>query len=578
MALSADRSAEYPWLKKYPHNIDWFAPLPSVDLSTFFEEAARKFPQSPCVDFLGKKHTYAEGYEIICRIAKGLQDLGVKKGTRVGICMPNSAYFVFFYYGILRAGGTVVNYSPLYAPRELAGQIQDSETEIMVTMDLQALYPKIDQMLSDTNLRKIIICPLAPSLPFPKNILAPIFKSKDLAKIAYDDRHVAYADVIKNDGNYAKVDINPQEDIAVVQYTGGTTGLPKGAMLTHANLSANVSQARMWFTLAEEGKERILGALPLFHVFAMTAVMNIAVRMGAEIVMMFPRFNVDDAITMIEKHKITFFPAVPTIYTMINNHPRGNGANLTSLKACLSGGAALPVEVKRKFEALTGCKLVEAYGLSETSPAATSNPLYGENKAGSIGIPFPGTVIKVMSLQDPDKEMPLGEKGEICISGPQVMKGYWRRPAETASCLIDGFLHTGDVGYMDEDGYIYLVDRIKDMIVCSGYNVYPRNVEEVIYMHPAVEETTVIGVPDEKRGETVKAFVKLRAGSSLTAEQLIEFLNDKLSPVEIPKFVEFREELPKTLIGKLSKKELVAEELAKIAREKENASKAKSQD
>jgi long-chain acyl-CoA synthetase len=296
----------------------------------------------------------------------------------------------------------------------------------------------------------------------------------------------------------------------------------------------------------------------------MTAVLNLAVSVGAEIILMFPRFSVDEAMQLIQKHQVTFFPAVPTMYTMICQHPKVHEFNLSSLIACLSGGAPLPLEVKRNFERLTGCKLVEAYGLSETSPAVTSNPLYGLNKAGSIGIPFPGTIVQIMSLEGPQKEVPLGEKGEICIRGPQVMKGYWRAEKETAAVLVDGLLHSRDVGYMDEDGYVFLVDRIKDMILCSGYNVYPRVIEEAIYLHPAVAECTVIGIPDKKRGETVKAFIKLKNGTELSADELKNFLNDKLSPIEMPKYIEFRDQLPKTLIGKLSKKELVAEELQKL--------------
>lgn len=556
--------SSFPWLKKYPKNIPWDVKIPAAPIYALLDETALKFPNAYCVDFLGKKYTYAQILDLTNRAAKGLQKSGVKKGTKVGLFMPNAFYYPVMYYAILKAGGVVVNYSPLYAEREIKAIIEDSDTDIIVTLDLEALYPKIYHQLHETRLKQIIVCPLAETLPFPKNFLFPIIKRREVAKVRQDPYHIHFRDLIQNDGKFKPVEINPEKDLAVLQYTGGTTGSPKGAMLSHANVYGNAAQARMWFTDVEEGKEKILAALPLFHVFAMTAVMNLAVKIGAEMVMMFPRFNVDEAMKMIEKHKITFFPAVPTIYTMINGHPKASTTDMSSLKACLSGGASLPLEVRKAFENLTGCKLVEAYGLSETSPAVTSNPLFGENKSSSIGIPFPATEVKIMSLDGSSKPVKPGEKGEIAVKGPQVMLGYWKKPAETKAVMAGDFFLTGDVGYMDEDGYVFLVDRIKDVIICSGFNVYPRNVEEAIYLHPAVEEVTVIGIPDKKRGETVKAFVKLRGGATLTEEELLAFLEDKLSPIETPKLIEFREALPKTMIGKLSKKELVEEERQKI--------------
>ncbi len=565
-ATKINKNPDQPWLKSYPKGVDWHAEVPTSALYDIFDSAVNKYASRHFIDFLGKKYTYGEISNLVDHVAKGLQDIGVKKGTRVGLFLPNCPVYVMFYYAIVRIGGTVANFSPLYASREVSHQIDDSNIEHMVTLDLELLYPKIYSMLDKTCLKSVIVCPLKEQLPFPKNVLFPLLKSKEIAKIHKSDARVhTFKSMIQNSGKPKAVSINHQEDVALIQYTGGTTGLPKGAMLTHANVTANASQARMWITSDEtDSQEKVLAALPLFHVFAMTAVMNLATKTGAEIVMMFPRFNPEDAMKMIAKHKISMFPAVPTIYNLIANHPDVSKYDLSSVKICLSGGAALPVEVKRQFESLTGCSVVEAYGLSETSPAATANPVVGGlDKKSSIGLPFPGTTIKIMSLEDPLKEVALGEKGEICISGPQVMKGYWNRPAETGACLVNGLFHTGDVGYMDDDGYTFLVDRIKDLIICSGYNVYPRVVEEAIYLHPSVEETTVIGVPDKKRGETPKAFLKLKAGKNLTEGELLTFLEDKLSPIEMPKLIEFREELPKTIIGKLSKKELVAEELAK---------------
>lgn len=557
------KTTDYPWLKSYPKTINWDMKFKEAPIHTILDETAAIFGDRPAIDFLGKKYTYKEVIEIVNRLTEGLQNLGVKKNTKVGLFLPNAPYYIFFYYAVLKAGGIVVNFSPLYADREIVNQIEDSETEIMVTLDLEMLYSKLYPMLAKTCLKKLIVCPLKDCLPFPKNILFPILKFKDVAKIKWDKHHVCFRDLVKNNGQPKPIMIDPSEDIALLQYTGGTTGIPKGAMLTHKNVYVNAQQAWSWFEAVQPGQERILAALPLFHVFAMTAVMNFGIITGSEIVMMFPRFHVDDAMKLIDKHKITFFPAVPTIYTMINHHPNVKKFNLSSLKACLSGGAGLPVEVKRQFEHLTGCKLIEAYGLSETSPAVTSNPMTGFNKAGSIGIPFPGTIVKIFDLKNKKKEVPLGTKGEICVMGPQVMKGYWHRKTETNDVLIGNIFHTGDVGYMDKDGYVFLVDRIKDLIITSGYNVYPRHVEEAIYLHKAVEEVTVIGVKDVKRGEIAKAFIKLKSGMTLTQSDLISFLKDKLSPIEMPKEIEFRATLPKTIIGKLSKKELVEEELQK---------------
>jgi long-chain acyl-CoA synthetase len=399
-------------------------------------------------------------------------------------------------------------------------------------------------------------------LPFPKSLLFPIVRRKDIAATQDDGRHLRFADLTANGGDPVRVAVDPAEDVAVLQYTGGTTGLPKGAMLTHANLYANAIQATMWFEGARPGEERLLAVLPFFHVFAMTAAMNLPIRLGAEIVML-PRFDLDQAMETIAKKRPTLFPAVPTIYTAINNHKNRSRYDLSSIKFCISGGAPLPSEVKVAFERGTGCRLVEGYGLSEASPVTNCNPIAGVNKTGSIGLPLPGTTIELVSLEDGQTPVPTGERGELCVRGPQVMKGYWNRPEETAATLRDGLLHTGDVAYMDEDGYVFIVDRIKDLILCSGFNVYPRNVEEAIHLHPAVAEVVVGGIPDAYRGQTVKAWIRLKDGETLDAEGLRAFLQDKLSTIEQPKQVEFRDELPKTLIGKLNRKALLEEEAAK---------------
>lgn len=559
MAEAALDQPIHPWQRIYPGDIDWNTPLPVRPLHGLIDEAVAKFADRPCVDFLDRKYTYAEVGRLVDRAAAGLQELGVRKGDRIGLFLPNTPYFVIFYFAVLKAGGIVVNMNPLYAERELAKQIEDSETDIVVTLDLAALYDKMARMLHETRVRRLIVCRMQDVLPWPKNWLFPIVRRKDKARIPADGRHVPYARLIANEGRPKPVDIDPHEDVAVLQYTGGTTGVPKGAMLTHANLYANTVQSALWFPEVAHGHERMLGVLPLFHVFAMTGVMNLSLRVGAEMILL-PRFELDQVMQTIHKKRPTLFPAVPTIYTAISNHKQADRYDLSSIKFCISGGAPLPVEVKTAFEKKTGCTLVEGYGLTESSPVATVNPLKGINKPGSIGIPMPGTVIEIVSLDDPSRVLGIGEKGEVCIRGPQVMKGYWNRPEETASALADGRLHTGDVGYLDEDGYTFIVDRIKDMILCGGYNVYPRNVEEAIYLHPAVTEVVVAGVPDSYRGQTVKAYVKLTEGHTLAREELAAFLRDKLSPIEIPKLLEIRDELPKTMIGKLSRKALVEEE------------------
>ena len=559
MAETVPTPVEYPWLASYPSDVDWAMPIPAKPLTDLLDESAARYAERPCLNFLGKRYSYAEVARLVECAAKGFQQAGVGKGVRVGLFLPNTPYAVICYYAILKAGGTVVNFNPLYAERELRNQIIDSEIALMVTLDLKLLYDKIAPMLGEAGLGRLVVCCMADILPFPKNLLFPLAKRKEVASIPRDERHLLFAGLIANDGRPDPVTIDPREDMAVLQYTGGTTGVPKGAMLTHANLVANTLQAAAWYPTADYGNERVLGVLPLFHVFAMTAVMNLGIRFGAEIVLL-PRFELKQVMETIQDKRITFFPAVPTIYTAINHHKDLKRYDLSSIRFCISGGAPLPVEVMETFERNTGCVLVEGYGVSEASPVACCNPRTGLRKKGSIGLPFPGTTIEIVSLDERKAVLPPGEKGEICIRGPQVMKGYWKRPEENAATLVDGRLHTGDIGVMDEDGYVFIVDRIKDLILCGGFNVYPRNVEEAIYMHPAVAECVVAGLPDPYRGQTVKAYIRVKEGQTLTQAELIHFLKDKLSPYEMPKLVEFRDSLPKTMIGKLSRKALLEEE------------------
>jgi long-chain acyl-CoA synthetase len=559
------QSSPYPWLRKYPQDIDWFQQFRPIPMGQLLDRAVAAHANRTCTNFLGRKLTYAQIGELVDRTAAGLQKLGVKRGTKVGLFMPNCPTFIIYYFATLKAGGTIVNYNPLYSLDELTFQVKDSETELMVTLDLKLLFDKIEALMKAGTLRRCIVASFPALLPPAKSVLFKLFKGKELAdsgKSPVAPRILLDADVLANAGNFEKPAIDAINDVAVLQYTGGTTGTPKGAMLTHANISVNCQQGAAWAINLRSGQERTLAALPFFHVFAMTAVMNFAIQEGAEIVIM-PRFVLDGAMKLIDKTKPTVMPGVPTMFIAMLNHPKLKSFDLSSLKYCVSGGAPLPVDIKERFERVTGCKVVEGYGLTEASPSVTCNPVEGPVKSGSIGQPLPGTVVSLRDLADPTKEVPLGEKGEICVKGPQVMKGYWKRPEETADQFVGDFLRTGDVGVMDEEGFIFIVDRIKDLIICSGYNVYPRRIEEATYEHPAVEEVTVIGIKDQYRGEAPKAFIKLKVGMSATEADIRKHLETKLSKIEMPAQIEFRDALPKTMIGKLSKKELKAEEEAR---------------
>ncbi len=550
-----------PWLDHYPDGVDWFAHIPSAPLHTMLQQAGVRFGARPAFDFLGRRTTWAVAANTASRLAAGFQRLGLQKGDRVGLLLPNCPAYPLLYFGALQAGLVVVNFNPLYTRRELEHQARDAGLSILATLDLQATYPKAAALLEAGVVPRLLVCPFADMLPGTKRTLFNILKRKDRAQPPRDGRHVFFADLAAPGAEPTPVEIDPARDLAVLQYTGGTSGVPKGAMLSHANLYANAVQGVMWFKDARPGEERVLAALPFFHVFAMTTVMLFSVHAGAEMIML-PRFELKNAVATIGRRRPTFMSGVPTMFNAIASC-KGK-ADLRSIRFCISGGAPLPPEVKARFEARTGCVVVEGYGLSETSPCVICNPPGGLNKTGSIGLPMPRTEAELRDPKDPMRRVPQGERGEICLRGPQVMLGYWNRPEETAGCMTpDGFFRTADIGVMDAQGYFSIVDRIKDLILAGGYNVYPRIVEDAVYQHPAVAECTVIGVPDLYRGETVKAFVVLRPGAALTAEALLAFLKDHLSPIEMPKQVEFRESLPKTLIGKLSKKELVEEERAK---------------
>ncbi len=558
------------WEKSYPKGVSWWLDFQPKPVYSVFDEIAAKLPSNTCVDFMDKKLRYSDVADLIERAAKGFQELGVKKGVHVGLYLPNTPHYIVCFHAILKAGGVVVNYSPLDAAAELAHKIEDSETDILVTVDLKLLYPNMAAMLGKSRLKHLVVGSLQDFLPFPKNLLFPLVRRKDIAKFPKDEHHTAFKKLIANDGRFAAPNHGDlSEELAVLQYTGGTTGLPKGAMLTHANLIAAVECIYQWVSVEEsvleEGNERFLVVLPLFHIFALNANMLFGFKCGAELIL-HPRFDLEAVMKDLVKKRPTIFPGVPTMYTAILGHPDIAKSDLSSLKFCNSGGAPLPVDVQQRFEQVTGCSLVEAWGMTETSAPGIGTPISGMRKTGAAGLPMPGITIEFVDVDDPEKVLSYGETGEICVTGPNIMQGYWKNPEATEEIFTGGRMHTGDIGYMDEDGFVFIVDRKKDMITSGGFNVYPRNIEDAIYQHENVEECTVIGIPDDYRGEAAKAFIKLKAGArAFDLEELRSFLGDKLGKHELPQAMEIRAELPKTPVGKLSKKELVEEERQKRA-------------
>jgi long-chain acyl-CoA synthetase len=552
---------QQPWLRRYPEGVEWSLPLPSDEtLVSMFDTAAARFADRPALDFFGRGWTYAQLADAVARAAEGFRRLGIRPGARVGLCLPNTPFHVIAYFGALKAGAIVVNFSPLYVEEELAAQAKDSGTELMITVDLDPMLPRMLQMMErpDCPVRRLVVARFSDALPGLKGLLFRLLKRKSIAPLPRGDARIT--------GFAALLDAPPIEAppalaasaIAVLQYTGGTTGVPKGVQLTHANLTANLRQMEAWFTIARPGEERMLAVIPFFHVFAMTVAMNSAIAMGAEIVML-PRYEWKLLLQTLRRTRPTIFPGVPTLFKACLD----NGASredLASVRACVSGGAPLPAAVKEQFERLADCTMVEGYGLTEASPVCFSNPFEAENRAGTIGLPLPLVHAEIRDMEDPSRVLGVGEKGELCLRGPNIMTGYWGRPEETAQVLSpDGLLRTGDVGIMDAEGYVTLVDRIKDLILVSGFNVYPRVIEEALYRHPDVVAATVVAMPDAYRGEAPAAFVQTREGAALNAEALRDFLSDKLNPTELPRLIEFRPSLPRTAVGKLSKKELQQE-------------------
>ncbi|WP_435989938.1 AMP-binding protein [Rossellomorea sp. LjRoot5] len=562
-----------PWLAEYPAEIPKELNLVEKPLQSYLTEAASLYGDKAAIHFMGKEIGYNELYESALKFAGYLKTLGINKGDRVAIMLPNTPQSVIAYYGILYAGGVVVQTNPLYMEREIEYQMKDSGAKVILTLDI--LYPRVSKVMKNTDLEHIIVTAIKDYLPFPKNLIYPFIQKKQygiVVKVDHRGQNHLFTEIMKTAVAEAisQEGFDFENDLALLQYTGGTTGFPKGVMLTHKNLVANASMCDAWLYKCKKGEERMLGILPFFHVYGMTAVLILSVMQGYKMILL-PKFDAETTLKTIQKLKPTLFPGAPTIYIGLLNHPDLKKYDLSSIDSCLSGSAPLPVEVQQQFEEVTGGKLVEGYGLTESSPVTHSNFLWDKARIkGSIGVPWPGTDSAVFSMET-GEPLPPNEMGEIVVKGPQVMKGYWNRPEETEQTLKDGWLLTGDIGYMDEKGYFYVVDRKKDMIIAGGFNIYPREIEEVLYEHPAIQEVVAAGVPDPYRGETVKAYVVLKEGESLTEEELNEYSRKYLAAYKVPRIYEFRKELPKTAVGKILRRALVDEERKKIEDEQKTS-------
>ncbi len=553
-----------PWTTNYLHPAKWEQHFPPLSVPEMFFQSVERMGAAPLADFMGRKFSYSEMASNVRRFAKGLQDRGIGKGDHVGLFLPNVPHYVAAYYGAMAAGATVVNFSPLYTVDELTHQVADSGTSILVTVSAAALLPTAIKVLNQSDLKGLIVGSIAEALPRVKSWAYRLFRKAEIAPIPDDSRISLYADLLANDGKFTAVPCDPEKDIAQLQYTGGTTGTPKGAMLTHQNISANARQINLIDPHSRANQpgdpapDRILGVLPFFHVFANATVLNRTVDNGGEMVML-PRFEAKAALQAATRAKVTSLPGVPTMYQALLDNPELAKADFTALRACISGGAPLPAELKARFETVTHAAVIEGYGLTESSGVISCNPYEGMNKLGSIGQPIPATLVRLVDKEDPTRDAPPGEPGELVAKGPQIMAGYWNKPEATADVFVDGWLRTGDVATIDEDGFIFIVDRLKDMIAVGGFKVFPSQIEDILYKHAAVREALVIGVPDTYSGERPKAFVTLHDGERTTSTELLNWLNPQLGKHEQVVDVIVRDSLPKTMIGKLDRKALRAE-------------------
>ena len=548
-----------PWEKSYPPGVRWDAAIETATLPALFDAFTAKWGPKPALEYRDRRTSFAELRTGVEAIASGLMDLGVGPNTSVALYLPNTPYHPLSFFGVLRAGGRVVHLSSLDAERELAHKLEDSGARILITTNIGFMLLLAQKLQRDGLVDHLIV---GDDTAFGPSAIPTTAIVDGPGLVRFDRLSAAGAAKLPRQWPAVGVD-----DVALLQYTGGTTGKPKGAILSHANLSAACSIYKLWGDpqrITEPGEDRIICVLPLFHIFALTAVLMRGLQEGNELLLRV-RFDVATTLNDIEVKKATSFPGVPTMWIALANTPGIDKRDLSSLRYVASGGAALPVELAERFEKLTGQRLGGGWGMTETSPAGTALPREWTGKVGSVGLPLPGIVMDIVAIDDPRRVLAPGEKGEVRIKGPNVTKGYWNAPAETAAAFADGYLLTGDIGTMDEDGYFYLVDRKKDMIISGGFNVYPRTIEEAIYEHPAVAEVIVIGVTDPYRGESAKAFVQLKSDARpFTLDELRAFLADKLGRHEMPAHLEFRDTLPKTAVGKLSKKELIEEERQKM--------------
>jgi long-chain acyl-CoA synthetase len=552
------------WEQAYPPGVDPDVVYEEMSITAMLDATVRRFPSRTALDFEGQTVSYKKLAEQVDLFASVLRDFGVGKGTRVGTLMPNVPQMVITYFATLRLGGIVVCNNPLYTEPELEHQFNDSGIEVLVTLDL--MYDKVAKIRNECpKLREVVVASVFDNFHGLKAILGPKMKKDAWAPIASGEQVTRWKTAMKAaKGGVAQADIDPIEDLAVLQYTGGTTGVSKGVMLTHQNIVSNCQMATVWLTDIQPGEEVILTALPLFHSYAQTVAMNVGVKVGATLVLVPNPRDLKHLLAAVSRTKPSMFPGVPTLYANLLQHPDLAKTDMKSVRLCVSGAAPLSQAVQEEWEAVTGGRIVEGYGLSETSPITHINPIYGKRKIGTIGLPMPGTDCKLADVDDPSKEVPLPGPGELCIRGPQVMQGYWNRPDETSLTIIDSWLHTGDVVEVDEEGFFTIVDRKKDMILVGGFNVYPRDIEEVLYKHPAILEAAVVGIPHPTSGELAKAFIVLKPGQTATAEEIEAFCRENLTAYKVPKAYEFRSDLPKTMIGKILRRELAAEEMAKL--------------
>ncbi|MBI5585412.1 MAG: long-chain fatty acid--CoA ligase [Deltaproteobacteria bacterium] len=548
------------WHKAYDPQVPPSIDYEKITLPEGLERSARNYPGQTALLLMGRKISYPELNSLVNRFAAALQDLGVQKGDKVALLLPNIPQGMIAVYATFRLGAVVVMNNPLYTEAELAYQLKDSEATVAVTLDL--LIPRLLKIKDKTDLRIIISCHIRDYLPFPAKQLFPFIKKELHRKPVPGEGVFEFQDLIKKFPDQPPGAEVAWDDLAALLYTGGTTGVSKGVMLTHGNLSANVQQLKAWTYDAVDGRESLMGIFPIFHSAGFTAVMNHCLYRGMEIILV-PKPDPDGVLKMTKKYRPDYFPCVPTLYVGLLNHPEFSKTDFSFIKGCVSGAAPLALETLKQWQEAVGTQITEVYGLTETSPLSHANPWRGKSKAGSVGLAIPDTDCKIVDVADGTKELGLGETGEILLKGPQLTQGYYKKPEETAIAIQDGWFYTGDIGYLDDEGYLYIVDRKKDMIIAGGFNIYPRDIDEVLFEHPKIKEACAVGIPDLYRGETVKAFVVPREGETLTAEEVISFCREKLAAYKAPKQVEFMKDLPKSAVGKVLRRKLREMELEK---------------